>query len=566
MKPPSTLHGALLHSMDEHAARPAQRSAAADGAWETRTHGALRDLVLRLAAGLLDRGVEPGDRVALVADNGPGWLPADLAILAAGAADVPRGTDTTPVELGILLEHSGARAAVAVGEEALRRVLAAPGRERLRFVARLDARRGETPAGVLSGEELADRAAADPGRLPPVGPEDAASIIYTSGTTGRAKGVTLLHRNFLHQLRTLPGAFDFRPGDLFLVMLPPWHCFERVVEYVALSVGGEIVHSHPRLLKEHIPAVRPTWMASVPRVWEMVLALSGWPRLAPRDPERAGAALRAAVGGNLRCAVAGGGRCPDLVDRAFNGAGIRFLVGYGLTETAPVLTVRRPEDNLIGTIGRPLPDTEIRVGHRETGVPVATGGTGVIQARGPQVMRGYWKDPDLTARVLAPDGWFDTGDLGELTSKGDLLFRGRAKDTIALRGGEKVEPQPLEDRLAESPFLEYAVVVGQDRKVLGALIVPRKPQVESELRKRKGVASADPVPAGEVEALLKEECARLLTEEAGFAAHERVSRVAVLGETFTPENGLVTGTLKVKRQAVLERYAAEIDRLFGKDS
>ena len=547
MSPPSTLHGALLAAAGEYAARPAQRWAGAGGAWETRTHGALRDLALRVAAGLVEKGVKPGDRVVLVADNGPWWLPADLGILAAGAADVPRGTDTTPAELGILLEHSGARGAIAVGEEALRRVQAAPGSGSLGFLLRLDAG---------PGEELADRPAPDPGALPTAGPEDLASVIYTSGTTGRAKGVTLLHRNFLHQLRTLPRAFDFRAGDRFLVMLPPWHCFERVVEYVALLVGGEIVHSHPRLLKEHVPAVRPTWMASVPRVWEMVLALSGWPRLAPRDPDRAAAALRAAMGGELRCAVAGGGRCPDLLDRAFNGSGIRFLVGYGLTETSPVLTVRRPEDNLVGTIGRPLPETEIRVVHRETGAPLAHGGTGVIQARGPQVMRGYWKDPELTARVLSKEGWFDTGDLGELTPAGDLVFRGRAKDTIALRGGEKVEPQPLEDRLAESPFVEHAVVVGQDRKVLGALIVPLGPAIDAELKKRQGVTTED---------LLKQECARLLTEEAGFAAHERVARVAVLREPFTPENGLVTGTLKVKRQAVLERYAREIEALFGED-
>jgi long-chain acyl-CoA synthetase len=503
--------------------------------------------------------------VALVADNGPWWLPADLAVLATGAVVVPRGSDTTPAELGLILAHSGATAALAVGEEATRRLLAAPGREALRFAARLDARRGETPAGLLAGDDLVEGPPADPDRLPAVGPEDPASVIYTSGTTGRAKGVTLLHRNFLHQLRTIPGPFDFRPGDRFLVMLPPWHCFERVVEYVAASVGGEIAHSHPRLLKEHIPAVRPTWMASVPRVWEMVLALSGWPRLAPRDPERAAAALRAAVGGELRCAVAGGGRCPDAVDRAFNGSGIRFLVGYGLTETAPVLTVRLPEQNRVGTLGRPLPETGIRVVAREGGGVVPPGTVGVIQARGPQVMRGYWKEPELTARVLAPDGWFDTGDLGEQTPEGDLLFRGRAKDTIALRGGEKVEPQPLEDRLTESPFIEYAVVVGQDRKVLGALLVPRMEAVRSELAKNKEVATGVPVGDAAVQGLLKGECARLLTEEAGFAAHERVSRVAVLGETFTPENGLVTGTLKVKRHAVLERYAGVVEELFGGD-
>ena len=566
MTEPSSVHGFLLDALASHATRPAQRSAAAGGDWQARTHGDLRDRILRLAAGLGALGLAPGERVVLVADNGPEWAAADLAILACGAVDVPRGTDTPAAELAIILDHAGAVGAVAIGEEALGRVLAAAGpSHRLRFIVRLDARRGEVPAGVLSGEEVAGGAPADPARLPRIGPEDPASLIYTSGTTGRAKGVTLLHRNFLHQLRTVPPAFDFQPGDVFLAMLPPWHCFERVVEYVALSVGGEVAHSHPRLLKEHVGAVRPTWMASVPRVWETILTLSGWTRLEGKDPERAAAMLRGAVGGRLRCAVAGGGRCPDRVDRAFNGAGIRFLVGYGLTETAPVLTVRRPEDNRVGTLGRPLAETEVRVVTRDTGVPVEPGVAGVIHARGPQVMRGYWRDPELTARVLSPDGWFDTGDLGVLTNGGDLEFRGRAKDTIALRGGEKVEPQPLEDRLAESPFIEHAVVVGQDRKVLGALVSPRRDAAEKEIRRRGSLPPEAPPPAGALEALLKEECARLLTAEAGFGPHERIARVAVLDEPLTVENGLLTGTLKVKRPSVLERHAARVEVLFGEE-
>jgi long-chain acyl-CoA synthetase len=346
-------------------------------------------------------------------------------------------------------------------------------------------------------------------------------------------------------------------------MLPPWHCFERVVEYVALHVGGTLAYSHPRLLREHLAAVRPTWMASVPRVWEVVLALSGYGRLAGRDPDRAAKALRAALGGRLRCAVAGGGSVPDSVDRSYNEAGIRFVVGYGLTETSPVLTVRLPEANRIGTIGRAVAETEIAIVDRTTAAPLPAGGEGIIRARGPQVMRGYWGDPALTAKVLSPEGWFDTGDVGLLTADGDLVFRGRVKDTIVLRGGEKVEPQPLEDRLMESPFVDQAVVVGSDRKVLGALLVPRRETAEAEARKRAGLPAGAPLDPALVEALLKEECARLLTEEAGFMAHERVARVAVLPEPFTEENGLLTPTLKIKRGAVLERYAGVMAALFG---
>jgi len=547
------LPGALLGGMEGRTGEAARRTPGPGGEWTVSTHGELRGQVLRAAAGLMALGVEPGDRVGLVADCGPWWIAGDLAILAAGGADVPRGSDSTPLELGSLLSHSGAKGCLTVGEEATRRVLAAPGaREGLKFLVRLDARRGETPPGVLSGEELLDRPPAAPSDLPPRGPDSVASVIYTSGTTGRPKGVTLLDGNFLHQLRALPLPFDFRAGDVFLVMLPPWHCFERIVEYVGISVGGSLAYSSPRQLKEHLPAVQPTWMATVPRVWEMVLALSGHDRLARRDVDRARKALQAALGGRLRCAVAGGGSVPDALDRTYNGAGIRFLVGYGLTETSPVVTVRRPEDNRMGTIGRVVADTEIRIVDRAAKTPVAPGGEGVIQVRGPQVMHGYWKDPEATARALDGAGWFDTGDIGLLTAEGDLVFRGRAKDTIVLRGGEKVEPEPLEERLMESPLIAQAVVTGSDQKVLGALLVP-------------GEEALKQVPGGgePLVDLLKGECARLLTEEAGFMAHERVARVAVLAEPFTPENGLLTATLKIRRAAVLERYADRVAALFG---
>jgi len=473
--------------------------------------------------------------------------------------DVPRGSDTPASELGGILAHAGASVCLAVGEEAALRALAAqPAGGPPRTIVRLDAGPGEAPPGALSGAEVLERGGgpADPASLPAVRPEDPASLVYTSGTTGRPKGATLLHRNFLHQVEVLPAAFDIHDGDVFLATLPPWHCFERIVEYLAARVGAEVAFSAPRDLPERLPEAAPTWMASVPRVWEMILATSGHARLARRDPGRAAEALREALGGRLRCAVAGGGTVPPEVDDAYNGAGIRFLVGYGLTETAPVLTVRRFESNRTGTLGRPVEGTEIRIADRDTGAPLPPGRTGVILARGPQVMRGYWDDPGLTGAVLSREGWFDTGDLGATTPEGDLVFRGRAKDTIALRGGEKIEPSRLEDRLGRSPLIEQAVVVGDDRKVLGALVVPRRKALEGALRGREGEEGA----AGRV---LREECARLLTADAGFAPHERIAVVRVLEEPLTTENGLLTATLKVRRSAVLERYADLVRGMFA---
>ncbi|MHC4925279.1 MAG: AMP-binding protein, partial [Planctomycetota bacterium] len=322
--------------------------------------------------------------------------------------------------------------------------------------------------------------------------------------------------------------------------------------------GAEMAYSDPRRLRDHLAAVQPTWMASVPRVWEMVLHLSGYTRHAESDPEKAKARLQRALGGRLRCAVSGGGRLPDAADQAYADAGIRLLVGYGLTEASPVLTVRDPRDNRLGTIGRAVDETEISIVDRVTGEALPTNTPGVILARGPQVMRGYWEDPERSAAVLREGGWFDTGDLGELTEEGDLVFRGRAKETIVLRGGEKIEPAPLEEQLSLSPVVAQVIVIGSDEKVLAALVVPQPEAVEAAV---KAAVEAGGDPPG-VEDLVRAECSRLLTEDAGFMVHERISRVAVLEEPFTVENGLMTATLKIKRGAVLERHADRVRALF----
>jgi long-chain acyl-CoA synthetase len=505
--------------------------------------------VLAVAAGLRALGVGPGDRVGLVSDGSPHWLEADLAVLALGAADVPRGTDTTPLELGRILDHSGAGICLCVGEVAVARVLAAPREEGASRgpVVRLDGPGdGERVLGRedllrLGGGPLA------PSDLPPGDADAPATLVYTSGTTGRPKGVTLLHRNFLHQVEVLPEALDFRNDDVFLSLLPPWHAYERIIEYVATLSGGEVVFSHPSTLRDHLREVRPTWMAAVPRVWEMILALSGYRRLRVEDPVRAAATLRAALGGNLRVGASGGGSLPESVDHGYIEAGLCLVVGYGLTETGPVLTVRRAGSNRPGTIGSPVRATEVRIVDRVTGVPVAGGVVGVVHARGPQVMAGYWRDPGLTAAVLHQDGWFDTGDLACIDACGDLIFRGRAKETLVLRGGENVEPGPLEDRLRESPYIDQAVVVGNDRKTLAALVVPRR----------------DALPPGaDPHGLLVAECERLLSEDAGFSRHERIHRLAVLEEPFTVENGLLTPTQKVRRQEVLLRHDRVVQGLF----
>jgi long-chain acyl-CoA synthetase len=249
-------------------------------------------------------------------------------------------------------------------------------------------------------------------------------------------------------------------------------------------------------------------------------------------------------------AISGGGTLPDHVDVFFAALGIEILNGYGLTETSPVLTLRLPWRNAAGTVGPPLPRTEIAVRDPEIGERLPPGRRGVIHARGPQVMRGYFEDARATDAVLAPEGWFDTGDLGELTQAGDLRITGRAKDTIVLLSGENVEPEPIENALVSSPLIEQAVVVGQDRKQLGALVVPRRRDEPGALAGRELLSA------------LRREIDELVSPRRGFRSHERIVRFRVLERPLTLEDGFLSQTLKVKRGVVLERMAAEIDALY----
>ena len=461
--------------------------------------------------------------------------------------------------------------------------------------------------------------------LPPSDdPKRLATILYTSGTTGQPKGVPLSHANLLHQVRTLGVAVAPRPGDRVLSVLPIWHAYERAAEYFLLACGCRQSYTNLKQLRPDLQTVRPHYLISVPRLWEALLsgfddALKALPgnrqqllraalansrayglnrRLAcnltlVEQPwwGRVGAAVRSGlrwplhrlaetllwpklrqqlVGGRLRTAISGGGALAMHVDGFFEAIGIELLVGYGLTETSPVLTCRRPWRNRRGSAGYPLPGTALRVVDPETRAPLVWGQQGLVLVKGPQVMAGYFKKPEATAKVLDSDGWFDTGDLGHLLSDGSLVLTGRAKDTIVLSSGENIEPGPLEEALVASPLLEQVMVVGQDRKQLGALLVPRSEALDAFAR---GGAAAGTGPHGspgeapqlEGEALLRaltRECNRRLSERPGSRPDERLAGVALV-EPFTLDNGLLTQTLKQRRDRIADRDAAAIDAIYG---
>ncbi|MGH7151861.1 MAG: AMP-dependent synthetase/ligase, partial [Planctomycetota bacterium] len=446
--------------------------------------------------------------------------------------------------------------------------------------------------------DLAERPA--PGRTgeeEPVGPEDLLTIVYTSGTTADPKGVMLAHANVLANLAVIPKLFAFKSDDVLLSILPLWHMFERTVEYAGIDRGASILYSEPRALRGDLASGRPTFLAAVPRVWEAIVgavdeAIEGLPRnrraslraclrasarvadpsapLLGRLPSLALHALgravyyprvrRRAVGG-LRLAVSGGASLSAHVEQFFATLGLPFLNGYGLTETSPIISVAGPGEHRWGTLGRPVPGTEVRV-IDEGGRDLPTGQVGRILVRGPQVTRGYWRNAEATSRAIDREGWFDTGDLGLLDADGYLSLRGRAKDTIVLLGGENVEPEPIETALRASPFVDCAAVVGQDRKQLAVLLVPNLERLRREFPDLRTEEPGPDIEDEGVRALFRAEIDRLLTREAGFRPWEKPARFAVLRESFCAATGTMTATLKLRRSVVASRYAGVIDRLY----
>jgi long-chain acyl-CoA synthetase len=379
-------------------------------------------------------------------------------------------------------------------------------------------------------------------------------------------------------------------------VLPAWHMYERIMDYLALATGAQLVYTDRRRIKEDLAGVKPTIFAAVPRIWEMLhdglvahaqklpglkgkllrrgLALSrlvGGRRA--RLGQRAQHALldrivlqkvRATLGGRLRLCVSGGGSLPRHVDETMLGLGLPLKNGYGLTETSPVASVRLPHQRDPGHIGPPLPGTRIEP-RRADGTRCQQGETGVLWIHGPQVMQGYYENPTRTAEALSADRWFNSGDLGHVDAAGNVWITGRAKDTIVLAGGENVEPEPVEAAIKTSPFVEQAVVLGQDQKALGALLVVRAERLEQAIPRDRWELRDGVLHAREVQTLLRRELDRVLVRDNGIRPCDRVAQFRALAEPMTPENGLLTQTMKVRRHVVAERFAPLVASMFDAD-
>jgi len=462
-------------------------------------------------------------------------------------------------------------------------------------------------------------------RIAGIKPDDLFTLIYTSGTTGTPKGVMLTHENMVSQIRNLPGRHG--PNDRILSVLPIWHIFERVIEMYTISFGGCTYYSSIQTLSEDMKNVEPTFMASAPRLWEKIhekilmgvkrshpvrqvlfhiayfLArqyknseyfitnkkikikpLPYWKRLllTPFHVIRwlivlpwygfFNAAvlerIRLGAGGSLAATISGGGALPIHIDKFFNYVGIPVLEGYGMTETSPVISVRSKLNLVVGSVGPPIRETELRIHCLHTGeilYPDAhdkhegRGKTGEIRVRGPQVMKGYYRDQPLTDATVA-DGWLRTGDLGMITHDGNLKILGRSKATIVLSSGENVEPEPLEMRLRQSRYIDQCMVVGQDQKFLGLLVVPDLSAFHKNGRKPASPAELEGMP--EAKAIIQKEIRQMITASSGFKRHEQIRHFRILPEVFTVGQE-ITNLYKVKRHVVQDKYGHVIADLFN---
>ena len=564
------------------------------GSWKPTSADDFGFTVRALSLGLNGLGIQPGDRVAILSENRPEWAMADYAILCAGAWSVPIYPTLPAGQVGPLLADCGARAIFVSSLEQLGKILTIRAQcPSLDHVIMMD---GSPPreAGFATFHDVVERGRPtlemNPGvfeqRRSRVRPEDVATIIYTSGTTGEPKGAMLTHGNFVSNVLAGCEVVPFAADATALSFLPLSHIFERMLDYAYLHKTATIayVESVERLAANFLE-VNPHCFGAVPRVYEKVYdriltkaARSGglkkklfdWAAGVARrrvgyldrgQPLPAGLAIRfriadalvlkkirAALGKNFRFAVSGGAPLSRDLAEFFIGAGVQVYEGYGLTETSPVICVNGPGRSRLGTVGRPLRGVELRIAE-----------DGEILTRGPHIMKGYFNKPQATAEAIDRDGWFHTGDIGEIHD-GYLSITDRKKDLIVLAGGKKAAPQPIENALKRSPYVALPVVIGDRQKFLAALIVPNFDRLRRWAAAANVAVKWDAIDSEpEVRRLFQTEIDAYNVDR---PHHEQIRAFALLPTDLTVEDGSITPTLKVKRRIIESRYASLIEAMY----
>src|SRR5712671_1877463 len=586
-----TLPSRFMNAID-NLPNPRAQMVRRDGRWEAIASQEFLHRVAGLSTAFVALGVKPGDRVGLFSANRPAWHTADFAINGAGAVTVPVYFNESPDRMAYILKHCGAKVVFVVGAPQLQKLLAV--RASLPELEQIIVADGGSaiPSECLRYETLiASATAADISsyrmRASQVLPGQLASLIYTSGTTGEPKGVMLTHMNFCSNVHDVGYDFHLDPAtDIALSFLPLAHVYGRTLDYIYIFGGAALAYVESvDAVAQALLEVRPTITAAVPRFFEKIYArlveqgsktrgvkkmLFDWAmRVAEMSAQwRAGQRhpnfivtvqrkladalvyrkIRAGMGGRLRLISSGGAPLSKDLAEFFWAVGIPIYQGYGLTETSPIVSSNYPE-NRSGSSGRPIPNVLIRIAQ-----------DGEVLAKGPCVMQGYYKNQDATREAIDAEGWFHTGDVGHLDADNYLFITDRKKDLIKTAGGKFVAPQPIENALKTSPYITNAMIVGDQRRFVVALIVPNPATVSA-----KAQFSSNKEMAGNpaVRSLIEAEVKRLT---AHVAQWETIKRFALLPEDFTFDNGSLTFTLKLKRRVVEQNYCELIDKLYAESS
>ena len=529
-------------------------------AFRWKQHGRYHDLSweqyradsLACAAALLDVGIEPGERVGLLSENRLEWLIADMGLLAAGAVNVPPHAPLSAKQIHYQLEDAGVRwlfVSTLAQAEKLRQVRGQL--PQLRGVVLFDPILGDNHlhpwAGFLQqGRRALSRWQKElERREQQLGLDDLATIMYTSGTTGNPKGVMLTHGNLLSNAAATLGVSGTRQDSVILNWLPLSHIYARLVDHYEQLVCGFTLclAESAETIVQNLEDVQPMHMASVPRFYEKVLTA-----VSSSDPAKTARRLRDIFGPRIEWLSSGGAPLPKPVAEAYHAAGLLLLQGYGLTETSPVLTFNRKDRFKIETVGLAIPGVELKVAD-----------DGELLTRGPQVMKGYWNNPEATAAAIR-DGWFHTGDLAKIDGDGFVTITGRKKELLVLSNGKKVVPTYLEGLLIADPCIDQAVVCGEGRNFLTALIVPHwenlRPLLPEALHSRTEEAL---VAHADVQELLRQRIDRALRDEANW---EQIRKFVMLPRPFTVAAEELTVSLKLRRNVVLAKYREEVEELY----
>jgi len=594
---PRTLTELFFDAVQTYGGHAAAFRYKADGAWRDVTHQAAAARVQALSLGLRELGLGAGEKVAILAETRLEWALTDYACLCARATDVPIYPTLPATQVEYILRDAGAAAVVCSTAAQVEKIHSVRGGlPSLRHVIVFDATGSAGGGGVLTLAELEARGRAAAAKYPrfkeealAVRPDDLATLIYTSGTTGEPKGVMLTHDNICSNVRACVDTIRVSGDDSCLALLPLSHILERMVDYYFLHVGVTINYAESvDAFAQNLQEVRPTVVAAVPRVYEKVYArvlenaMTGGAakrrifQWAKRVGERWAAhrlagvgvplglklthaiadrlvfsKLRARTGGRIKLFVSGGAPLSAEIGRFFYSAGLPVIEGYGLTETSPVLTLSPLQRPKFGSVGKPIPGVQIRIA-----------ADGEILAKGANIMQGYYNKPAETREAIDAEGWFHTGDIGELDADGYLKITDRKKDLLKTAGGKYIAPQPIENTVRLNKFVASAVVLGDQRKFPIILIVPNLVPLERWATERNltYASPAELIRLADVQAKMEREVMGGLRDLAKF---EMPKKVVLIERDFTIESGELTPSLKVKRRQVEKNYKDLIDRVYA---